>query len=85
VKLLRVLQEQTFERVGDTEVIKINVRIVAAINRNLEAMIATGRFRDDLYYRLNVVRINVPPLQKRKTEIPRLIDHFIKKYAAKNA
>ncbi len=84
VKLLRVLQEQAFERVGGTELLRVNVRIVAATNRNLEEMIATGRFRDDLYYRLNVVRINVPPLRKRKTEIPRLIDHFLQKYTAEN-
>jgi len=84
VKLLRVLQEQTFERVGGSETIKVDVRIVAATNRHLEELIEEGRFREDLYYRLNVVRINVPPLRKRKSDIPLLVDYFLKKYAAEN-
>ncbi|MDZ7263313.1 MAG: sigma-54 dependent transcriptional regulator [candidate division KSB1 bacterium] len=84
VKLLRVLQEQTFERVGGTESIKVDIRIVAATNRNLEEMIQAGRFRDDLYYRLNVVRIHIPPLRQRKSDIPLLIDYFLKKYASEN-
>ncbi len=84
VKLLRVLQEQTFERVGGSEPIKVDVRIVAATNRNLEELIEEGRFRDDLYYRLNVVRINIPPLRKRKSDIPLLVDYFLKKYSAEN-
>ncbi len=84
VKLLRVLQEQTFERVGGSEMIKVDVRIVAATNRHLEELIEEGRFREDLYYRLNVVRINVPPLRKRKSDIPLLVDYFLKKYAAEN-
>lgn len=84
VKLLRVLQEQTFERVGGTVPIKVNVRIVAATNRDLEEMIDTGAFREDLYYRLNVVRLNIPPLRKRKSDIPPLVDYFLKKYTREN-
>ena len=85
VKLLRVLQEHAFERVGGVESIKTNVRIIAATNRNLEEMIETGRFREDLFYRLHVVRINIPPLHKRKTDIPLMVDYFLKKYADENA
>jgi len=84
VKLLRVLQEQTFERVGGTTSIHVDVRIVAATNRHLEEMIKDGRFREDLYYRLHVVRINIPPLRKRKADIPLLIDYFLKKFTAEN-
>lgn len=84
VKLLRVLQEQTFERVGGAESITVDIRIVAATNRNLEEMIEAGRFRDDLYYRLNVVRIHIPPLRQRKADIPLLVDYFLKKYATEN-
>jgi len=84
VKLLRVLQEQTFERVGGSEPITVDVRIVAATNRNLEDLIEEGRFREDLYYRLNVVRINIPPLRKRKSDIPLLVDYFLKKYSTEN-
>ncbi len=84
VKLLRVLQEQTFERIGGTESISVDVRIVAASNRNLEEMIQDGQFREDLYYRLNVVRINIPPLRKRKSDIPLLVDYFLKKYSEEN-
>lgn len=84
VKLLRVLQEQTFERVGGSELIRVDVRIVAATNRNLEELIEEGRFREDLYYRLNVVRINIPPLRKRKSDIPLLVDYFFKKYSTEN-
>lgn len=85
VKLLRVLQEQTFERVGGSETMKVNVRIVAATNRNLEEMIEAGNFREDLYYRLNVVRLNIPPLRKRKSDIPPLVDYFLKKYTRENS
>ena len=84
VKLLRVLQEQTFERVGGSEPIQVDVRIVAATNRNLEELIEAGSFREDLYYRLNVVQINIPPLRKRKSDIPLLVDYFLKKYSAEN-
>jgi DNA-binding NtrC family response regulator len=84
VKLLRILQEQTFERVGGSELIQVDVRIVTATNRNLEELIDDGRFREDLYYRLNVVKINIPPLRKRKSDIPLLVDYFLKKYSAEN-
>ncbi len=80
VKLLRVLQEQKFERVGDTRTIHVDVRIVAATNKNLTAAINKGRFREDLYYRLNVIQIKVPSLKQRKSDIPLLIDHFLKKF-----
>jgi len=76
-KLLRVLQDGTFERLGGTETLKVNVRIISASNRNLEDDIKTGRFREDLYYRLNVIPIHIPPLRERKEDIPLLIEHFI--------
>jgi DNA-binding NtrC family response regulator len=78
VKLLRVLQEQKFERVGDTKTIHVDVRIIAATNKNLTTAINKGAFREDLYYRLNVIPIKVPPLKQRKSDIPLLIDHFLK-------
>ncbi|MFZ5595718.1 MAG: sigma-54-dependent transcriptional regulator [Bacillota bacterium] len=77
-KLLRVLQEKEFERVGGTETIRVDVRIISATNRDLEALIAEGKFREDLYYRLNVVEIMLPPLRERKVDIPDLISHIIK-------
>jgi DNA-binding NtrC family response regulator len=80
VKLLRVLQEQKFERVGGTKTIHVDVRIIAATNKNLTIAINKGRFREDLYYRLNVIPIRVPLLKQRKSDIPLLIDFFIKKY-----
>jgi DNA-binding NtrC family response regulator len=80
VKLLRVIQEKEFERVGGNETIKVDVRIIAATNRNLEEAIAEKKFREDLYYRLNVIPIVVPPLRERKDDIPLLVDHFIKKF-----
>ncbi len=80
VKLLRILQEQEFERVGGTKTIKTNVRLVAATNRNLEAMVKKGEFREDLFYRLNVIPINLPPLRERYEDIQLLIDHYLKKY-----
>jgi DNA-binding NtrC family response regulator len=83
VKLLRVLQEREIERLGGKETIKVNVRIIAATNSNLEKGIAEGRFRLDLYYRLNVFPVILPPLRWRKEDIPLLVDHFIKMYAAK--
>jgi two-component system response regulator AtoC len=80
VKLLRVLQEGEFERVGGTETIKVDVRIITATNRDLEARIQDGKFRQDLYYRLNVIPIHVPPLRERKDDIKLLVEHFIKKF-----
>jgi DNA-binding NtrC family response regulator len=84
VKLLRVLQEEEFERVGGTQTIKIDVRIVAATSRNLEEEIKKGNFREDLYYRLHVVPIYLPPLRERKEDIGALIEHFIGKYNKEN-
>src|SRR3954466_8932695 len=81
VKLLRVLQEREFERVGGTETIKANVRLIAATNKDLEKAIAAGTFREDLYYRLNVFSIFVPPLRERKSDVLLLADHFVEKYA----
>ncbi len=84
VRILRVLQEREFERVGGVKTIKINVRIVAATNRSLEEEIAKNRFREDLYYRLNVFPIYIPPLKERKTDILLLAEHFLNKYAKEN-
>jgi DNA-binding NtrC family response regulator len=81
VKLLRVLQEREFERVGGAETIKVDVRVVSATHRDLEKQIAAGEFREDLYYRLNVFPITLPPLRQRPTDIPQLAEHFIQKYA----
>src|SRR5207249_6879300 len=81
VKLLRVLQEREFERVGGTETIKANVRLVAATNKDLERAIAAGTFREDLYYRLNVFTMFVPPLRERKADLLLLVDHFLEKFA----
>ncbi|HQR37034.1 MAG TPA: sigma 54-interacting transcriptional regulator [Blastocatellia bacterium] len=85
VKLLRVLQEREFERLGGTETIKVNVRLIAATNSDLERAITEGRFRGDLYYRLNVFTIFVPPLRDRKSDILLLADHFLEKYALEHA
>jgi len=83
VKLLRVLQEQEFERVGGTETIKVDVRIITATNQNIEQLMEKGKFREDLYYRLNVFSIFLPPLRERKTDILLLADHFMLKYGRK--
>ena len=80
VKLLRVLQESEFERVGGIKTIRVDVRLVAATNRDLKKSIATGSFRDDLFYRLNVVPIRLPPLRERVGDIPFLVDHFLTKF-----
>lgn len=81
VKLLRVLQRQTFQRVGGVEAISVDVRVIAATHCNLEAMIREGRFREDLFHRLNVVCLRLPPLRERREDIPLLVQHFLRKYA----
>lgn len=84
VKLLRVLQEQELRRVGGTNALKVNVRIITATNRDLAKMVKEGRFREDLYYRLNVVRIVLPPLRERREDIPMLAHHFLRRFAKVN-
>jgi two-component system response regulator HydG len=84
VKLLRVLQEGEIERLGGTQTVKVNVRLVAATNKDLRKEVAEGRFREDLYYRLNVVELHIPPLRARREDVPLLADHFLRRYAAKN-
>jgi two-component system response regulator HydG len=84
VKLLRVLEEQEITRVGSNEPIKVNVRLIAATNRDLEKEVDAGRFRKDLYFRLKVVTITLPPLKERKEDIPLLIDAFIREYSQKH-
>ncbi len=81
VKLLRVLQQQTFQRVGGTEAISVDVRIIAATHCSLEVMIHDGKFREDLFHRLNVVCLQLPPLRERREDIPVLVQHFLRKYA----
>ncbi len=83
-KILRVLQEREFEPVGSSQTIKVDTRIIAATNKNLEEEIKAGRFREDLYYRINVVTLVVPPMRERREDIPLLADFFLKQYAEKN-
>ncbi len=82
VKLLRFLQSREFDRVGGTKTLQVDVRVVAATNRDLRAEVKAGRFREDLYYRLNVVQIQVPSLRERKGDLPGLAEHFVRKYAS---
>jgi len=81
VKLLRVLQEMEFERVGGSQTLKVDIRLVAASNRNLKLEVSEGRFRSDLFYRLNVVHVHLPPLRERRDDIPLLVNHFLDKYS----
>ncbi len=84
IKILRVLQDKRFERVGGEETVETDVRVIAATNRNLEEEITKGNFREDLYYRLNVVHIHVPPLRERKDDIPLMVSSFLKEFAKEN-
>ncbi len=84
IKILRALQEKMFERVGGEDTIEVDVRVITATNRDLEKEIAEGRFREDLFYRLNVVRIHVPPLRERKDDLPLMISAFVKEFAEEN-
>jgi transcriptional regulator with GAF, ATPase, and Fis domain len=84
-KLLRVIQEREFMRLGGTETIKVDVRIVAATNADLRKMVVDGRFREDLFYRLNVITIQLPPLRDRKEDVPQLAEHFLRKFSAENS
>jgi two-component system NtrC family response regulator len=83
-KLLRVLQEREYEKVGSSRPVKVNVRILAASHRPLEALIKAGELREDLYYRLNVVTILIPPLRERRSDLALLIEHFLRRFAEKN-
>ena len=82
MKLLRVLQEREFERIGDTHTVKVDVRVIAATNSDLRRMVADGQFREDLFYRLNVIPVQLPSLRERKEDIPLLVQHFLDKIAA---
>ena len=84
VKLLRVLQEGEYERVGGTKTLQANVRIIAASNRDLDEEVTSGRFRQDLFYRLNVIHIDLPPLSARSEDVPLLAQYFLRRYAKKN-
>ncbi len=84
-KILRILQEHRFERVGGNQTIEVNVRVIAATNKNLELEMAEGRFREDLYYRLNVIPFHVPPLRERADDIPLLVDRFLRRFSTENS
>ncbi len=85
MKLLRVLQEREFERIGDTHTIKVDVRVIAATNSDLQKMVSDGMFREDLFYRLNIIPIHLPPLRDRKEDIPLLVQHFLKKFSSQES
>jgi len=85
VKLLRVLQEREFERVGGSQTVRVDVRVIAATNRDLKEMVAAGTFREDLFYRLNVINLTLPSLRHRPSDVPALAMHFLKRYAEENA
>lgn len=84
VKLLRILQEETFERLGSNKTVKVDTRIIAATNKNLAALVKDGQFREDLYWRLNVITLQIPPLRERREDIPNLVQHFINRFSRKN-
>jgi Nif-specific regulatory protein len=84
VKLLRVLQEREFDRLGGTETVKVNVRLIAATNKDMEQAIAQSAFREDLFYRLNVFAIFIPPLRERKPDVLLLADHFLERFASEH-
>src|SRR5689334_21421202 len=84
VKLLRVLQNRTIERLGGTRLVPINVRIIAGTKRDLRLLVLEGKFREDLYYRLNVLPVSLPPLRERREDIPVLTDHFLERYFRRN-
>ena len=83
-KLLRILQEREFERIGGHQTIQVDIRIVAATNRNLQEMVKEGTFREDLFYRLNVIHLTLPPLRERREDIPLLANHFLQKFSSEN-
>jgi transcriptional regulator with GAF, ATPase, and Fis domain len=84
VKLLRILQEETFERLGSNKTTKVDVRIIAATNKDLASMVKQGLFREDLYWRLNVISLQLPALKERREDIPNLVQHFINRFSRKN-
>ena len=83
VKILRVLQDHQFERIGGQKTIKVNIRVIAATNRDLQELVKNGKFREDLYYRLNVIPIRIPPLRERRSDIPMLVNHFTQEFGRK--